>query len=112
MNKSDYKHQISAFQSHLYGIESAVDNVGKIVSAGFNRTFMELKDAKLRSITCKMNTFQSHLYGIESLKSYILILGKIVSILYQSNYTNQTRACQFLKLVLLYNLTEFYLPYT
>ena len=24
----------------------------------------------------------------------------------QSNYTNQTRACQFLKLVLLYNLTD------
>ena len=77
----------------------------------FNRTFMELKVCKSQ-IRVNTRRFQSHLYGIESLKSYILILGKIVSILYQSNYTNQTRACQFLKLVLLYNLTEFYLPYT
>ena len=101
----------TGFQSHLYGIERGVIVIEVTGDNGFNRTFMELKDA-CRVTDRLIIGFQSHLYGIESLKSYILILGKIVSILYQSNYTNQTRACQFLKLVLLYKLTEFYLPYT
>ena len=54
-----------SFQSHLYGIEShtAVGNCRPTV--GFNRTFMELKEAWQQVMKAPVE-FQSHLYGIES----------------------------------------------
>ena len=60
---------ISQFQSHLYGIESAVWYGIAPAIRSFNRTFMELKVKN--TFTCKITlvVFQSHLYGIESLNS-------------------------------------------
>ena len=78
------------FQSHLYGIESAVSwqrstchwvsiaplwnwkMLAKIMRASkpecFNRTFMELKDKRKQAAIARWR-FQSHLYGIESRSS-------------------------------------------
>ena len=52
------------FQSHLYGIESPLLARRPTSRQRFNRTFMELKDVKLKYPRHTVG-FQSHLYGIE-----------------------------------------------
>ena len=52
------------FQSHLYGIESRCGGDTGQRQAGFNRTFMELKDVEKNGVAL-VERFQSHLYGIE-----------------------------------------------
>ena len=63
------------FQSHLYGIERASGSTTRTTGTSFNRTFMELKDDRIRRLN-NTRTFQSHLYGIESLPRWRNLLKR------------------------------------
>ena len=52
------------FKSHLYGIEIFLRERDMIIIKGLNRTFMELKFAKIDK-SHYILSFKSHLYGIE-----------------------------------------------
>ena len=70
------------FQSHLYGIESAVSVLLVRLPNRFNRTFMELKVNGIGSLVGGIFQFQSHLYGIEST---ILLQLSLMLLTFQSH---------------------------